>query len=216
VSPVTIHNVFALPAEAPAFDVTQAPLRLYWVGQTIGPGRGLEEAIDALGRAGIGAVLHVRGRVASDFAALLRARAAVAGVMLSLLPPVPPDQVVASARGYDVGLAAETDLVENRHLCISNKVLTFPLAGLAVVAADTAGTAPVLRDLGAGALACGAGDVDGLARGLSAWDRDRALLATAKRASWDAAVRRWHWQHPEERGRLLSLVDDVLGRPCGS
>lgn len=216
VSPITIHNVFALPAMAPAIGVSDAPLRLYWFGQTIGPGRGLEDAVDALALADIRGVLHVRGRADAGFARALERRAAAAGVALTLLPPVPPDQVVPSAQGYDIGLAAEAAAVENRALCISNKLLTFPLAGLAVVCADTVGAAPVIRDLGAAALVYAPGDVESLARGLAAWDRDREGLAAARRASWGAAVRRWHWEHPLERDRLVAAVDEVLGRPCES
>ena len=37
-----------------------------------------------------------------------------------------------------------------------------------------------------------------------------ALLA-AKQAAWNAAARRWHWDHPEERGKALALVRRALG-----
>jgi hypothetical protein len=39
---------------------------------------------------------------------------------------------------------------------------------------------------------------------------DPARLECAKRAAWDAARRRWHWEHPLERGRLQELVRRAL------
>ena len=44
-----IHNTFPLPARTPnPARLDPRRLRLYWFSQTIGPGRGLEDAIRAL------------------------------------------------------------------------------------------------------------------------------------------------------------------------
>ena len=56
------------------------------------------------------------------------------------------------------------------------------------------------------------GDVASLAAGLRRWAEDKSRLARAKGAAWVAARRRWHWEHPEERGALLEAVAKVLGR----
>ena len=100
--------------------------------------------------------------------------------------------------------------VRNRLLCLSNKVLTYPLAGLASALTDTPGQRPVAEDLGTGALLLPIGDVDAFAAGLARWGRDPDALAEAKAASWQAATRRWHWEHPQERGALLGAVRGAL------
>jgi hypothetical protein len=46
---------------------------------------------------------------------------------------------------------------------------------------------------------------------LTRWSQDEARLLRAKTAAWQAAARRWHWEHPLERGALLQAVTRVLG-----
>jgi glycosyltransferase involved in cell wall biosynthesis len=111
-----------------------------------------------------------------------------------------------------VGLGLEPGFSLNNWLALSNKLFTYMLAGLAVVFTDTPGQRPLALDLGEGALLYRVGDVEALARGLKRWDDDRELLARAKAAAWAAARRRWHWEHPEERGTLLGAVARALGR----
>jgi hypothetical protein len=54
IEPAVVHNTFPLPSAPPDFlRLDPSTLRLYWFSQTIGPGRGLEDAIVAAGRAGI-------------------------------------------------------------------------------------------------------------------------------------------------------------------
>jgi len=214
-----LHNTFPLPRQAPDPAPAPAgqPLRLYWLSQTVGPGRGLDQVVRAVGRAGLVAELHLRGREAGDFVTTLRALAAAVAPGLTLVhhPPAPPDAMVELARPYDIGLAPEPGFSLNNRLALSNKVFTCILAGLAVVLSATPGQLPLGRDLGAGALLYAPGDVEGLARGLGHWDRHREVLAGARRAAWEGARRRWHWEHAEERGRLLAAVAAALGEALG-
>jgi hypothetical protein len=94
-------------------------------------------------------------------------------------------------------------------LCLTNKVFTYMLAGLAVVFTDTPGQRALAEDLGEGAVLYEAGDVAALAGRLKGWACQPHSLAGAKAASWQAARRRWHWEHPSERGILLEAVRRV-------
>ena len=73
------------------------------------PGRGLEDAVAALGRAGVAGELTLRGRAQAGYLEALRQLAATHAPRLSIVhqPPAPPDAMVDLARGYDVGLALE-------------------------------------------------------------------------------------------------------------
>ena len=113
-------------------------------------------------------------------------------------------------RGHDVGLALEQAHVLNRAVCLCNKPFTYMLAGLAVAFTDTPGQRQLAEDLGRGAKLFKVGDVEQLAWHLKQWADNPAELAAAKRAAWEAATRRWHWEHPEEKGRLLGLVQEAL------
>jgi hypothetical protein len=213
VSPHVIHNTFPLPGRAPDFGrVDPAMLRLYWFSQTIGPGRGLEDAIAAVGRADIAAALVLRGRPLPGYFESLQRLAQVhaPGLSLSHQRPAPPDAMIDLARGFDVGLALEQVDVYNHQLALSNKALTYILAGVAVAVTDTPGQHALAADLGAAAALVPVGDVDALAGALARWGRDPAALDCAKRAAWAAATRRWHWEHPLERGALCALVREAL------
>jgi hypothetical protein len=118
--------------------------------------------------------------------------------------------MVDSCRPYEVGLAVEQPDVRSRELCLTNKALTYPLAGLATVVTNTLGQRAFAEDLGAGALAYAPGDVRTFADGLRRWFEDPMRLTCARRAAWAAAARRWHWEHPLERDALVGAIEAAV------
>jgi len=204
-----IHNTFSLPAQAPNMEPPGAEaLRLYWFGQTVGAGRGLEDVVRAVGLAGIRAELHLRGSAQPDYVATLRGLAGKANAQLAVRVhrPAPPERMVELSLPYDAGLSPEHGPDINRELCLGNKALTYILAGLPVVLTDTPGQRPFAEDLGEGALRYRAGDIASLAAGLQRWAEDRGRLRRARQAAWHAAERRWNWDHRCEKGALVDAV----------
>jgi hypothetical protein len=211
VRPLPINNVFHLPL-APALDRAPGPLRLYWFSQTIGGGRGLEDVVDAVGIARIPCELNLRGLPATGYVESLRARAAACAPALKIEvhEPGDPDRMIEHCRGFDAGISAEQGHIQNRRINLSNKALTYPLAGLALVLTRTDGHRPLIADMCGMAAVYEPGDVGALADGLARWGDERELRR-ARAAAWDAAVRRWHWEHPLERDALLARVRQVAG-----
>lgn len=212
VAPSVIHNTFDLPPTPPDFGRARPDvLSLYWFSQTIGAGRGLEDAITAMGLADVAGELTLRGRPANGYLDGLRqlARTRAPRLKLTHEPPAPPDAMVELSRGYDVGLALEQVQVRNHQIAQSNKVFTYLLAGNAIAMTDTPGQHPLGIDIGAAARLVPPGDVTALASVLSTWAREPVTLDAARRAAWDAARRRWHWQHADERGLLYRLVSEA-------
>jgi glycosyltransferase involved in cell wall biosynthesis len=212
--PIAINNVFPLPATPPnPASHSASPLRLYWFSQTIGPGRGLEEAVRAAGLVDAPLELHLRGGPVQGYIDALRALAAQVAprLMITQHAPEPPDPIELCRRGgYDVGLALEQTHVFNRTVCVTNKSFTYLAAGLAVAFTDTPGQHALALDVGEGAFLYPPGDAQALADGLARWANDRTALAAAKQAAWRAAARRWHWDHPLEKGALLDAVARAL------
>jgi hypothetical protein len=222
--PQVVHNTFPLPERSPSFQRATGPIRLYWFSQTIGPGRGLENLIRAIGRCQIPATLTLRGRSALNGSARqpgpsrsltyvdgLRALAndVAPSLEIVLRDPADPGAMVDLCREHDIGLAIEEPDVFNHDLALSNKALTYPLAGLALLLTETAGQRALAVDVG-DAVVVKSGDIDALAVGLRQWADSPARLTEAKAAAWEAARRRWHWEHEVERGRLLDAVAHVL------
>jgi hypothetical protein len=215
IAAMPIDNVFSLPATPPSDGRSRGgrgEFAAYWFGQTIGPGRGLEDVVRALGLTTRPASLTLRGCPRAGYAESLLALAAreAPRVRIAIEPPSPPASMIDACRAFDLGVSAEQGHVRNRLLNLPNKATTYPLAGLPVALTDTAGQSPLANDLGRGALVFAPGDAASLAEQLLPLMTDAARLADAREASWRAARARWHWDHELERGALLAAVSRIL------
>ena len=211
--PVTILNVFpladraaAVPEAELADEVPAGTRSLHWFSQTIGPGRGLEDALAALPLLPDDVVLSLRGLWAPGYEAVLRAEADRLGVghRLRALPPCPPDEVVRRAAAHDVGLALEVAETLNRDLCVTNKLFTYLLAGLPFVATDTTGQRGVCETLPAATRLYPAGDPGAFAEAVC------SLLDApdARDAAEEAGREQFNWNVEAER--FLEVVARVL------
>jgi glycosyltransferase involved in cell wall biosynthesis len=212
-SPLVVHNVVARPHRMPPThtDVGSA-LKLYWFSQVIGPKRGLEDVVRAVAHAQVPAELHLRGAAREEYLAALRSLARDEHAQLDIVVHglAAPDAMVDVCEPFDVGLSLEQEGVLNRALCLPNKPLTYFAAGLAVIATDTPGQL-VLRDAAAsGIWWYRPGDIPRLAEGLRRWHCDRSALQHARECSYHAALTRFHWEHPLERGVLVEAMAGAL------
>jgi glycosyl transferase family 1 len=211
IRPTPIHNTFSMNFAAPSHG--HRPLRMYWFSQTLGPGRGLEDVISAVGRSGITAELHVRARPIPSYAAnLTRLQLRVApSLKLVLHNPESPDRMVELSHGYDLGISTEDGAVLNHRICLGNKIFTYLAAGIPVLLTATPAQMRLAADLGVAASIYDPGDVDALAAILRRWDADPNLRCVVAQAARAAAQRRWHWEHPDDRGALLNEFREALG-----
>lgn len=201
--PLVLYNVFPLtlaenmlpPARRPA----SAKLRLHWFSQTIGPGRGIEEALEACGMLGESVELHLRGNPSNGYEDVLLALAAQHNVNLKLHPQVDHDELIRSMDKFDVGLALERTENAGAALTVSNKVGSYLLAGLAIAATDTPGQREMLGQIPSCGFLYPSARPDLLADGLRGWLDDRQRLRTAQQASWDVARKRFCWDVEKEK-----------------
>jgi glycosyltransferase involved in cell wall biosynthesis len=208
-----VHNTFPLPTASPDFSRSDPSLlRLFWFSQTIGPGRGLEQAVTAIGRVDVNAELTLLGRTHASFVENLAAIARTGAPRLRIVhrAPLPPDAIVDAVRGHDIGLALELSPPRNRAICLTNKALTYILAGVPVLLGDSEGQHDLGVELGRGAALVNPHDVDAIAAAIRGWAIDPAALDCAKRTAWHCAARRWHYEHEAERGVLYELVREAL------
>jgi glycosyltransferase involved in cell wall biosynthesis len=211
-TPVPIHNTYSTDFD-PTPESRAGPLRVYWFSQTIGPDRGLDHVVRALGASGTAAELHLRGRLTSAYGDHLcdLQRTAAGSLRIVCHEPTSPDAIVASAHGYDLGLSSEEPKSLNRQLCLGNKIFVYLAAGLPVMLSDTTAQSELARELGDAALLYPASDVASLAELFRAWAADPVAQRRTRAAARAAALRRWHWEHPADRGALLDTVEAVVG-----
>jgi glycosyltransferase involved in cell wall biosynthesis len=210
--PRAIHNTFSLDLPDPVNSLDGVPLRFYWFSQTLGPGRGLEDFIRGAAHARLAAEVHLRAGVTQPYLDdLIRfARDAAPALTFRLHEPGDPDAMVHLSQGYDLGLSGEEPTALNRRLCLGNKIFTYLAAGVPVLLSATPAQTRLGQDLGAAAIVYQPGDVAGLAERLSCLARDSHLRVQARQSARSAAVRRWHWEHPDDRGALVETVRAAL------
>jgi glycosyltransferase involved in cell wall biosynthesis len=212
--PATILNVFPLAERPRELRVMppDGPLRLYWFSQTIGLGRGLEDVIRAMGRLkGYNIELHLRGRWAPGHDTLLLELAASSGIrsqQIITYSPGAPDQMIRLAAEYDVGLALEQPVSQNRQICLTNKIFTYLLAGNAVIATATRSQQPIMETIGDAGFTYKPGDINALVCGLRRWYENRNILQQARQESWDWGTRRFNWDL--EKKKFVQTVEGVL------
>jgi glycosyltransferase involved in cell wall biosynthesis len=208
--PVVLYNTFPLSLAsdmlAPDKRAPSGLLRLHWFSLTIGHGRGIEDALEALALLGPETHLHLRGDVAPAFRPTLHAMIQRLGLAarVHVHPPVDHDRLIRCMGEFDVGLALERPDHGNYARTVTNKVFAYLLAGLALVVTDTPGQREVLQQAPRAGFLYPAGNAAALAYGLRHWAEDPASLLAAKTAAWRAARDHLCWDH--EKDKLLNQL----------
>jgi hypothetical protein len=213
--PAAIYNAFAW-AERGALDGKikdrrdQGVPSLHWYSQTLGPGRGLEDLFRALGLVHAEMEVHLRGRLALGaeawFAALVPAKWKK---RVFVHPLVSNAELLSRIAEHDIGFAGELKYCRSRDLTVTNKILHYLLAGLAVVASDTSGQREVAaRALNTAVRSYPSGNARALAEELNMLLSSEGELRTAKAAALIAAERTFCWE--QQVPTLLSSIEAAL------
>jgi glycosyltransferase involved in cell wall biosynthesis len=212
VRPIPIHNTFSIGTPDTMAERRGRPLRLYWFSQTLGIGRGLEEILRGIGRMGGAVELHLRARTVRPYLdSLLSLQHEVAPNLLIVgHEPAAPDDMVPLAQQYDAGIASDEPLGLSRQFCLANKIFTYLAAGVPVIMSRTPAQAKLEPCLEGAAFGYDCGNVDSIAEVLLRLSSNPDLLNQARWAARAAAERRWHWEHPEDRGALLAAIAGAI------
>lgn len=209
ISPVVVNNVFPRTDRPPMDPPGDAqPLKLFWFSQTIGPDRGLEQAIVAIGISEIDVRFELWGHCTAGYRDMLNATASANGLkpdQLIIHKPVAPDDIFEIASNFDIGLAGETGHSLNREICLTNKIFTYIQCGLAVLASDTAAQSLFLMQYPAAGLLYKKDSANDLADRLKAYDADRAALTETKRYNYTLGQTSLNWE--TESRSFLQLIE---------
>ncbi len=212
--PVVITNSFPLQPDPAEIPHSQSP-SFFWFSQTIGAGRGLEIFIAAWRQMQQPSRLCLLGDISPDYRQKLLGRVPPARRhQLEFLPLVSPEALPSVIARHDVGLALERPEPPSRDLTITNKILQYFNAGLAVIASDTSGQREVMTRVPAAGLLVALNETGELARQLDELLSDPARLAAMGAAARRAAREIYCWE--QEAPRLVATVDAALARPAKS
>ena len=138
---ITLLNCFPLTQQQAFIEKAAGDntLQLFWFSQTIGFNRGLEPLIAAMRLLNDPAVhLTLAGRCDDVFMQHIQKHAGGVISNIHFAGILPPGELPAFASKFDVGMALELMIPENRNLCLTNKIFTYLLAGNAMILSATA------------------------------------------------------------------------------
>lgn len=197
--PVVVRNIpvpdraaDGKPADGPSGSsiAPSAPLAVYLGG--LMPGRGLEQAIEALT---LVPELRLRliGPGRDSYRYELQRRIETAGVIdrAEVCPAVPAGGVLAAIRGATMGLMLIQPACRSYELTLPNKLFEYAAAGLPILGSDLPVIGPLVRDEGLGEVVP-ADDIALIARGLRRLadpdlnaSRRARVRAFAERVTWE-------------------------------
>lgn len=185
---------------------------IHWYSQTIGPGRGLEDLFGALPLLSRKVEVHLRGNPAAGFDEWMASYAPEeARERIFLHGLVSNQELLSRIAEHDIGFAGEMKYCRSRVLTVSNKILHFLLAGLAVVASDTAGQKEVADKADGAVCLYPSGDHVALAGVLNDLLGAKERLQSAKEAALRAARETFCWERQEKV--LIESVEAALSKP---
>ncbi|HEY8661950.1 MAG TPA: hypothetical protein VIL78_23145 [Hanamia sp.] len=147
-----IYNGFSVEEENYIQPVkisgTDESLKLLWFSRSIGPDRGIESFLNALTYYDFPVELHLLGKMEPGYQAILDEKFAGLKIHRLLVHPfISHNLLLNFIAQYEIGLALDENINENRKLTITNKILQYLQAGLHVLASDTAGHREVAAQL---------------------------------------------------------------------
>lgn len=206
---ITLLNCFPL-SEQPAFrtrNEKDRTLNLFWFSQTIGLNRGLEivlEAMAALNDANIH--LTLAGRCDLQFAEFVGSLADSLKKQVHFAGIIAPAELATFAAKFDVGLALELSIPENRNICLTNKIFTYLLAGNAMLLSNTAMQEAFNQKYSVGTV-FSQGNIDQCMTALQAF-RNIEMLEEARRKNYHLSETLLNWE--TESKALIRLLSSTL------
>lgn len=169
---------------------------IHWFSQTVGPGRGLDDLFAALPFIKGEVEIHVRGTAAGTNRTWFEGSIPAAWrTRIFLHPIVPNDELLSRIAEHDIGAALERDEPRNKDLTVSNKILQYLQAGLAVAATSTAGQREVAAAAAGAVCLYTAGNPIELANRLNVFLTTKKALAQAKDAALQASRTAFAWEN---------------------
>lgn len=208
--PEVVLNAFPLAQAAGRLTdkgTTQPSPSVYWFSQTIGPDRGLECAVRAIGLSKHAPHLYLRGTPAPGYIAYLQELSLAHNVVdrVHILAPDDPDEMERLASSYDIGLVAETGATHNRRVALTNKLFTFLLAGVPPLMSDIPAHQVFARDAGLTDLLYKSDDAADLARLIDGLLGDPRRLAEARAKAFSLGQEKYNWDHEQQKIQKLVM-----------
>lgn len=214
VDPILINNVFSKKYLLPDLKlyVSGDTLKIFWFSQTIDKGRGIEDIIYAMGK------LHSQkikftllGSCKEEMRHHILKVATENNLRLDqiiFLDPVDPAEIFKIAVDHHIGMATEPGFDENNRRALSNKIFTYLLSGLAVVASDTPAQSQFLKEYPSIGKIYKTGNADGLANIFLHFIENSNEMNMCRQNAIEVADKHLNWEN--ESKKFVSVIKRIL------
>ncbi|TKB98226.1 glycosyltransferase family 4 protein [Pedobacter cryotolerans] len=204
--PIVINNVFELKYQPILNKHEGYGIKLFWFSQTIGRDRGLEDIIEAVKQINNPLVeLHLLGSINKTD---LRYFDILSNFKINYHPPVSGVKIFELASNFDVGLALERKKPFNRNICLTNKIFTYMISGLAVIASDTLAQRAFLEENQEIGFIYETANIHQLRSHIEMLLNEKGRLSDIKRNAYQLAKTKYNWEN--EARLFINLVRKTL------
>jgi glycosyltransferase involved in cell wall biosynthesis len=209
----TFLNVFSINY-APQYIVpyTGGPLKIFWFSQYVGLDRGLQNILKAIS-------YFEKGDV--QFTILGNCKPDRKEYLLNMITGLNIDQNVIEfhevvseiilfeiMNKHHVGIASEVVNVVNRDVCLTNKIFSYILSGLALAITKTNAQSQFLIDNEKIGFLYSSDDDKALFQGLKSYKQNPSLLNQHRENALVLAKKKYNWE--SQNKPWLSLINDII------
>jgi glycosyltransferase involved in cell wall biosynthesis len=141
----TIYNGFSISEKVNKLEsvdnsAEKNGFKIIWFSRTIGPNRGIENLLAALKNCKIKCELHLLGFLVDGYDKSLQKHFSTPDThSLHLHNFIPHNEILDFLSSFDMGLALDIKINDNRNLTVTNKIMQYIQAELPVLCSNTTG-----------------------------------------------------------------------------
>lgn len=211
IDPKVIYNVFSR-SFIPDIHSKSKKLELFWFSQTIGKGRGIEDAIKAIGLLRKEHIyLKLLGKIDDYHRQYFLKLARISGLeerQITFIAPVSAEDIFKLASSCDIGLALEQNTPYNRDICLTNKIFSYLTAGIATIASETSAQKKFISDHPTVGKSFIIGDINGFSKIINEYDLNRELLYSTRKNAVKLATEQYNWEKEQEK--FIQIIEKTL------
>jgi len=195
----TINNVFPLSyAVDKLVELPQKPLKLFWFSQYVGRKRGLENILQAMSAFNEDEIsITLLGTCSTEMKSYfgdLASSLHLSQGQLLFMDPVEEKEIVAISSKHHIGVASELGHIQNRELCLTNKIFMYLLAGNALIVTDTKSQKDFLNENKNIGLLYDQTSIDSLVKSLKIYIENPDLLHQHRANALTLANAKMNWE----------------------
>ncbi|MGI9160281.1 MAG: hypothetical protein ACR2K1_11085 [Saprospiraceae bacterium] len=184
-------------------------LKLFWFSQTTGLNRGLQDVLQAMNQIEeFRITLTIMGNTNSSLRNYFNQMLSNKIHLIHFIEPGSPELLFVEATKHHIGVAPEPAFSVNNNLALSNKIFTYLLSGLAIIASETASQLKFMEENPAVGLTYPIGDSNKLRQILTLFWNHPNLLWELRNSASNLALEKYNWDL--EQHKFLKIIHSIL------